>query len=538
MPFRIFEAFHSLRHSTFSAFWWAALTSNTGTLIQVVAAAWLMSSLSTSATMVALVYASTALPTTLFSLLAGALADNVDRRRTMVIAQASTLLLSLILATIAYFGGLTPWLLLGLTFAIGAGNAFYNPCWIASISDLVPRSEVPAALSLNAIGNNLARTLGPAVGGIVVAVVGPICAFVINAASCVPLMVILKGWKTPSRDERLPREGLNSAIVAGLRFTVMSPELLKVLLRTFAYAVAATAALSLLPVVVRKLLSGNAFDYGVLYASYGFGAICTGLVTPWIRRVLSEETIIRCACMTTALSVLTLAWAPHIGISCLATALVGGSWLLSMTLFATTIQLSTPRWVLGRQISAFHTAVFGGTAAGSWVWGMLAEAFNVRLPLAVAAATMVALAAIGLLKQFALPETATLDLEPSDRWNEPQLDLKISASSGPVRVITEYVIPPDRTDQFLRLMAQRRRIRRRNGARHWTLARDLERSDHWLESCEFSTWTEYRRQAMRMTQADSAVGEALRSMHLGEAPRIRRMIEPPAFKYAADTGQP
>ena len=239
----------AFRHAIFRQVWVASLFSNFGALVQAVGAAWLMTTLSSSPQQVALVQASTTLPIMLLSLWAGAVADNHDRRLVMLGAQCFMLLVSITLAVCAWFGVLTPWLLLGFTFLIGCGGAFNNPAWQASVGDMVPRSVLPNAVALNSMGFNIARSVGPAIGGAIVAAAGAAAAFVLNAFTYVGLIVVLLRWRPERAPRRLPRERTGIAMSAGLRYVAMSPDLRLVMLRAALFGVAASAVPALMPLI-------------------------------------------------------------------------------------------------------------------------------------------------------------------------------------------------------------------------------------------------------------------------------------------------
>lgn len=522
------------RHSTFRSVWFASLSSNFGSLIQTVGAAWMMTIIATSADMVTLVQASTALPIMLFSLVSGAIADNFNRRRVMLIAQCFMLAVSVLLALTAYAGLLTPWLLLAFTFLIGSGTALHNPSWQASVGDMVPRADLPAAVALNSMGFNLTRSVGPAIGGAIVAAFGAAAAFAINAVSYLALIVVLWRWKPPTSISSLPRETLGLAIVAGLRYVAMSPNLEKVLLRGFAFGFAVISVVALLPLVARDMLAGGALLYGVLFGAFGAGAVGGALASGALRERLSSEWIARLAFAGFALCALTLSAAPWAWLAFGALLVGGACWVIALSMFNITVQLSTPRWVVGRALSLYQTATFGGMALGGWVWGLVAEELGPATALQLAAAAMTAGAALGF-GRLALPALASFNLDPLNRWREPRVELDITPRSGPVKIIIEYVIREKDTQTFLAMMAERRRIRKRDGARRWNLTRDMEHPEQWMESYHLPTWLEYVRYNQRLTHADAIVGEEIRKLHAGaEPPKVHRMIERPTGRRAWD----
>ncbi|WEK05268.1 MAG: MFS transporter [Candidatus Devosia phytovorans] len=522
------------RHETFRLLWLATLVSNLGGLVQSVGAGWMMTTLTTSHNMVALVQASTTLPIMVFSIAAGALADNFDRRTVMIIAQSGMMVVSLILAVLAFLGLLNPWLLLTFTFLIGCGTALFNPSWQASMGDIVPRSDLPGAITLNAMGFNMMRSVGPAVGGLIVAVAGAAAAFAVNAFSYVPLLFALSRWKPERVPNRLPRENFGSAMWAGIRYVSLSPNLTTVLLRGFLFGFSATAILALLPSVAADYVGGGALAYGTLLGCFGLGAIGGAFLNGRIRERFSNEIIVRLACVGFALSSVALGYSRDPLLSHFALIPAGACWVLALSLFNVSIQLSSPRWVVGRALSLYQTATFGGMAAGSWIWGLSADAIGPDMALAIAGATMLACALVGF--RLPLPQFNARDLNPLNTFNEPVLKLDLRPRSGPIMVMVDYQIDQADIPQFLALMQDRRHIRIRDGARQWVLLRDLEHPETWTESYHVPTWIDYVRHNLRRTKADADNIEQLRALHRGaELPQARRFIERQTVPLDDDT---
>ncbi len=523
MPTRI-SPLAPFKHDIFRTIWIASLASNFGGLIQTVGAAWLMTSISSSANMVALVQASTSLPIMMFSLVSGALADNFDRRRIMLVAQCFMLTVSAVLTVCAYLGIITPWLLLLFTFLIGCGTALNNPSWQASVGDMVPRDDLPAAVALNSMGFNITRSVGPAIGGVIVATAGAAAAFAANTLSYFAILFALVRWRREVTMSPLPRETLGRAITAGLRYVVMSPNIGKVLVRGFLFGLSASAILALLPLVARDLVKGGPLTYGLMLGAFGLGAIGGALLSARLREMMSSEAIVRLAFGGFALSTLVIAFSPYAWLSCLMLLASGASWVLALSLFNTTVQLSAPRWVVGRALSLYQTMTFGGIAGGSWLWGTTAELHGATNALFVSSLLMLVGAAVGL--RLPLPEFKSLNLDPLNRFNEPLLELDLKPRSGPIVIMIDYEIDDADIPEFLETMAERRRIRIRDGAGHWALMRDLEIPTTWTETYHVPTWVEYVRHNQRRTQADASVGEKLTALHRGAAPpRVHRMIE-------------
>ena len=521
-----------LQLATFRNMWVANLASSFGGLIQGVGAAWMMTALTNSVDLVALVQASTSLPIMLFSLLGGAIADNFPRRRVMLFAQLFMFAVSVLLTISAWMGLITPWLLLTFTFLIGCGAAINNPSWQASVGDLVPRSSVGSAVALNSIGFNLSRSLGPAIGGIIVAAAGAAAAFTVNMFSYLALVAVLVGWKPQVAPRALPREAVGAAMLAGIRYIALSPNLGKVLLRSFLFGVSAISVMALLPVVASQIQGAGPLLYGFLLGTFGIGAVGGALLTGRFNERFQSETIVRLAFLGFAACAAITGTSTSPWLTAPALMLGGACWVLALTLFNVTVQLSTPRWVVGRALSLYQTATFAGMAAGSWIWGVAGEQYGVSAALLGSAVALVAGAGIGLF--FAIPPRVLLDLDPADRWREPEINVPIEPRSGPIVVSIEYRIRPQDVREFLSVMADRRRVRIRDGAREWALRRDLTETDLWIESYKSPTWTEYARHNQRLTHADEVIGDKLRALHQGsDRPVVHRLIERPPNWFAA-----
>lgn len=508
----------------FRGVWMASLISNFGAMIQSVGAAWMMTSLTRSPEMVALVQSSTVLPFVLLSLLSGAVADNLDRRKVMLVAQGFMLCVSAMLAFFAWENWLTPWLLLGFTFLIGCGTAMAGPAWQASVGDIVSREQLPAAVALNSMGFNTARTAGPAVGGAIVAAAGVAAAFVVNTLSYFGLIIVLLRWRRPEAPRLLPREGLFIAMGAGLRYVAMSPNLRMVVTRGMAFGIAANAVSALMPLVARDLVGGGAMIYGLLLGAFGVGAVFGGLASGRLRSRLSTEHIIRLATLALAAGTAITAVSPYFVVTIAALMLSGASWVLALSTFNISVQLASPRWVVARALSVYQMAAFGGMAIGAWILGLVADHHGVVAGLLAGASILV----VSLLLGFLLPlsQVDDLNLNPLRQWEEPELAVPIEPRSGPVVVTLEYRIEPQNIVAFLTAMTERRRIRRRDGARGWTLLRDLNEPDLWVERYHVATWHDYIRHNQRRTQADAQNSAELHGLQKDGVPlRVHRMIE-------------
>lgn len=525
-------ALSPLRYPVFRAVWLAATLANLGALIQSVGAAWLMISIAESADMVALVQASTALPIMLLALAAGALADNRDRRLVMLGTQLFMLTVSAGLAICTWAGLITPWLLLTFTFLIGCGSAFNAPAWQASVGDMVPRAELPGAVALNSLSFNLARSVGPAIGGAIVAAAGAAAAFVVNAASYAALIAVLARWRPIRAPRVLPRESLGVAMAAGVRYVSMSPAIRTVLLRGALFGAGASGLMALMPLVARNVLGGGPLTYGLLLGAFGAGAVMGAIGAAALRRAHSTENIVRAACLGFAAAAAVAGASTSLAATMPAMLLAGAGWVLALATFNVTVQLSAPRWVVARALALYQMAAFGGLAAGSWLWGVVAERESVLLALLACAAVLIGCAAFGLLKP--LVQSEAVDLDPLRQWQAPETAVPVDHRTGPVVITIEYVIRQDDQLRFLAAMSERRRIRRRDGALNWRLLRDLADPEVWIERYETPTWLDYVRLNNRLTRHDAVIPESLRALHRGPgAPRVRRMIERPVSAPSA-----
>jgi MFS family permease len=328
-----------------------------------------MTSLGASADMIALVQASTTLPIMLFSLAAGAIADNFDRRKLMLTAQLFLLIVSIGLTLVTYFDLVTPWLLLLFTFLVGCGTALNGPAWQSLVGEMVPRSDLPGAIALNSMGYNIARSIGPAIGGAIVAAAGAFGAFAANAVSYVGLIAVLARWRPATPPRILPPESLGTAMAAGLRYVAMSPNISLVLVRGAMFGLAAIAVQALMPLIARDLLNGGPLTFGLLLGAFGAGAVCGALLGARLRQALSIEAMVRLGFIGFAVCVSGAGLSSSAVLTMIAMMFGGASWVVALSSFNVTVQLSAPRWGVGRALALYQMATFGGMACGSWIWG-------------------------------------------------------------------------------------------------------------------------------------------------------------------------
>ncbi|MEI9402061.1 MFS transporter [Mesorhizobium argentiipisi] len=517
--------FAPLKNQTFRSIWLVTQVSSLGWLMQTVAISWLMATISKSDLTVALVQASTTLPAFFLSAFAGAIADNFSRRKVMFAGWCVIALASAMLASLMALGLVDPWIVLALSFLAGCGVAFTDPAWHASVGDVLRKRDVPAAVTLISVGYNAVRSIGPALGGFVVASFGPLTAFALATLSYLALLWTIQRctWKVPSSP--LPRESMSTAIHDGVRFTAMSSEIKAAIARGALFGLGSIAMLALLPVVARDQLSAGPIAYGILMAGFGTGAFAAGLCNNVLRRTLSQERLITLACIACAACSLSLALAPSLEVATVALALGGAGWVVTWTGLDVSVQLSSPRWVVGRTLSIYYAFSSGGIAAGSWLWGTVAQSYSLSWALESAAGALVLVAAIG----FLLPIREWRESDQDSRgFDAPAVALDLKPRSGPIVVKIDYLIPEKNIEAFLEQMRERRRVQSRVGARNWTLQRDLQEPCRWTETYRTPTWTDYLRLNHRLTTADRELDARLVELNSsGLAPQTKLSIERP-----------
>jgi MFS family permease len=525
-----------LRIPLFRRIWLASLLSNLGLMIHGVGAAWAMTQMTSSADMVALVQTALMLPVMLLSVTAGAIADMFDRRIVGLLALTLGLGSATALSVLAHLGLLTPNIILAFTFLIGSGMALFGPSWQASVSEQVPAETLPSAVALNGISYNIARSFGPALGGVIVASAGAVAAFVCNALLYIPLFTVLVLWRRVVEPSRLPPERLNRAIVSGVRYIVHSPSLRIVLWRTLATGLGGSSILALMALIARDLLGGGAQTFGIMLGAFGMGAVVGALNVEAMRKTFSSEAAIRGCVLTMGLAIGVIAVSRSPVLTAAALVVAGAGWMLSITLFNISIQLSAPRWVAGRALATFQAAISGGVAIGSWVWGHVADGMGTDHALMLSAAVLLASPILGLWLR--MPAAGGRDDLPLDPLADPEVHLAITARSGPIVIEIEYRVDTERARTFFGVMQEVQLSRQRNGAYGWSIARDIADPELWTERYHCPTWNDYLRQRNRPTQSERALHQKAIDFHLGPDPiRVRRMLERPfgSVRWKEDT---
>ncbi|KAA0078610.1 MFS transporter [Tardiphaga sp. P9-11] len=524
-----------LRFAVFRRIWLASLLSNLGLMIQSVGAAWAMTQMTASADKVALVQTALMLPIMLISMPAGAVADMYDRRVVSLASLVLSLVGACVLTMLDWTGHITPNILLAFCFIIGSGMALFGPAWQSSVGEQVPPEVLPSAVALNGISYNIARSFGPAIGGIVVATAGAVAAFAANAVLYIPLLMVLFLWRRKVDVSRLPRERLSRAIVSGVRYIANSPSIKIVLTRTLITGICGGSVSALMPLVARDLLHGGAQTYGIMLGAFGMGAVIGAMNIGHVRKHLSGESSIRTCALIMGVAIAVVAVSSEPVITAAALVVAGSVWMLAVALFNIGVQLSAPRWVAGRSLAAFQAAIAGGIAIGSWGWGHLTDVIGVEAALLVSGGAMFLSPVFGLFLR--MPPTGARD-EDAETLADPEVQLQLTARSGPLVVEIEYRVDQESARAFHGVMQDVQLSRQRNGAYGWSIARDIADPELWTERYHCPTWLDFLRQRNRATLSERALYQRASDFHLGPDPiRVRRMLERPfgSVRWKDDT---
>jgi MFS family permease len=502
--------------------WMATILGNTGTFIRDVASSWLVTDLSAAPAAVATIQAAGTLPFFLLAIPAGVLSDIFDRRKLLIGVQILLACVSLTLMTLASLDLLTVEALIGLTFLGGIGAALAAPAWQAVVPELVPREVLKSAVALNSLGINIARAIGPALGGLLLAGFGAAVTYGADVASYAIVIIALVWWKRPRGEADLLKENFAGAFRAGLRYARASHELHIVLLRAAVFFGFASAVWALLPLVARNLLGGSAGYYGFLLGAIGLGAIGGAFLLPALRKRLDADGLILFSAVITAVVMTILALRPPESIAPVALLFLGMAWIVALTTLNGVAQSILPNWVRGRALAIYLTVFNGAMAAGSVGWGVVAEAAGIPQTLLIAAAGL--LVAGVVMHRVKLPR-GDADLVASNHWPEPLQAEPVAHDRGPVLITIEYRIDPARRTAFLHALSHLSRERQRDGAYNWGVTEDSSDPATVLEWFFVESWAEHLRQHKRVSKADADLQAATRAFHDGEqGPVVRHFI--------------
>ncbi len=505
-----------LRYDDFRRLWSAQFTSNVGSWMQTVAAQWVMISLTKSALLLSAISAAGSLPIFLLAVPGGALGDLLDRRRLILVSQALMLLAAVALAVLDATGGLTPATLLGLLFVIGVGGAASASTWQTLQPELVPLADRPQAIALGSVNQNLARAVGPAIGGVLLAATSAAAVFLANAVSFLAVLGAVAVTAIPARAQSLPREHVAAAVRSGGRFVGNSPTLLALIVRASAFIFPAGAIWALLPLVANHRLGLGSGGYGLLLGCVGLGALAAASFGPTVRRHIAPRAIYALACLALAAAALVLAVSRSIELAVVALIVAGGAWITALGLLGAAYQGELPRWVKSRGVSYYLVAFQGANAVGALVLGGIAEANSVSVALGVVAASLTVVAAATW--RLALPTSAAGT--PMSEVPLPMPDLNPPVEDGPVVITVRYHVRPEAVAAFLKAARELRRTRRRTGATHWHLHRDLADTNLFEEMFVVGSWQEHERQHERLQGRERDVLDGIDHLLQPGEPRV------------------
>ena len=515
-------AFAPFRHLVFTVLWTATVLGNVGTFMRDVTSQWVVTGLTPSPAAVGLVQAAATLPIFLLAIPAGVLSDILDRRRFLIVVQLGLACVSISLATLASLSALTVPSLVLLTFLGGVGAALTMPTWQAVVPELVPRADLKSAVGLNSLGFNIARAIGPALGGLALAVFGAAATYGLDVLTYFVVCGALLWWRRPPRPDDGLREHFHGALRAGLRYTLASPEMHRLLWRAGLFILFASAVLALMPLVARRELAGGPGFYGMMLGGIGVGAILGAILLPRLRAVLGQDRLVLAASLVTALCALILSLSGSKPAALAVTVLLGTAWIAVLVTLNATMQSILPDWVRGRGLAIYLTVFNGAMAAGSLAWGLIAEATGVPVALRIAAAGLALTAA--LVHRAALP-AGDDDLTPSSHWPEPAVVIQPENDRGPVLITVTYDIAADDLPAFTRALKRQASQRRRDGAYAWGIAEDPAAPGCIVEWFFVSSWAEHLRQHRRVSRTAELLQAEANAFHRGaEPPSVRHLL--------------
>ena len=493
-----------------------------------VASGWLMTSLNPDPLVVALVQVANSLPMFLFAIPAGALVDSVDRRRFLALGESAITLTSAAFALLVSLHLMTPSRLLLFSFLAAVGSAITAPAWQAVVSQLVPKSDLPAAVAVNSVGINVSRAIGPALGGLIVGLLGIAAPFWFDAFSNVGVIATLIWWRPPAvKSVQLNPEPFLSAMRTGIRHARYNPYLSSTLIRAAAFFLFASAYWAMLPLVARDHIAGvparfGPAVYGVLLAAIGASAVAGAFLLPRQRARLGADRVLLHATLATAGATALFAVAHDLITAVVASLIAGASWIAGVSSLNVSAQVALPEWVRGRGLAMYVTVMFGALAAGSAIWGEVGVLAGVSASLLIAAAG--AVAAIPLTSRWRVQTGAGVDFSPSMLWPAPITMHAVDDDRGPVLVTVEYHIDPKNREPFLRALAEYARERPRDGAYDWGVFEDPAQEGRFVETFRSDSWLDHLRQHQRVTNADRVLQDAVWRFQIGDEPKTTHLV--------------
>ncbi|ANG64412.1 arabinose ABC transporter permease [Marinobacterium aestuarii] len=499
-----------LRHKLFVGLWLACAVANMAIWMQTVGAAWIMTLLSASPLMVSLVQTAITLPVFLFGLPGGVLADRMDPRRLLLLTQSAILGAAAVLCLLAWFDLLQAWSLLLFTFVLGSGSALGMTAWMTTLVGVIPREQVPAAVSLSGISINATRALGPALAGALIAWWNSASVFLVIAL-CMAAVIVFIIFQLPAktRVDDLPPETLVGGMRSGLRYIRHSDVLSSALKQVFVFTSCASALWALMPLVAKHELGMGAGGYGLLMAFMGAGAVLAALSLTSVYRRFPLRRLIVAGAFAFAAATFAAALSNSKLVVCAMLLLAGMGWMAVNATISTVVQTYAANWVRARVASVYLLVLMGSMAVGGVLWGALAQYLGLENSLLLSATSI--LLGVLLTRGGTIAMGREADFADAQQTDKPVLVLAgdVSHDDGPVCVEISYQVGAEERDDFLRIVYAVGQSRRRNGAQNWRLYRDLAQTDHYVERFIVESWLDYLRQQERVTLADEVLERSL-----------------------------
>jgi MFS family permease len=514
----------SLRNPVYLRLWLALVVSGCCVTAHEMAATWAMNSLGAPALWLSLMSSAGTLPFFLFTLPAGALADLVDRRRLLRVFNGWLAFSAGLLALFAFLGGLNPEIILGGVFLLGTGFAFQAPVASASIPEIVSKDQLPSAIALGGIQMNLAGIIGPALGGILIPLVGVSSVFAINAAAFVLVLFAVITWSRKSVVLDTPLEGFFDSLTGAVRYMRYAPGVRIVLLRNLIFGVLIGATPALLPVVGLKALHLDPVHLGFVFTCMGLGSLAGAVfILEPARKRLKPNQMTVLAGIVLAVSYALMAVVRQPQVFLFVAALAGAAWTISASELWIAGQRVIPDWIRGR-LNATHMMVSqGGISLAGLVWGGIATTLGLESALLSASALGVAGAVTA--KRWSIDFSTEINLEPDPLPRDDPGPYQPEADDGPITTAIEIEVAPENHVRFFRLMKEIRLVFLRNGAFNARLDQDMENPNRFRLYAMVDSWAAHERLGQRITRDEHALWSELWTLHIGqESPMPKRYL--------------
>ena len=522
-----------LQSTTFRYLWLATLVSNIGSWMHDVGAGWLMTSLTSSPVMVAMVQTATSLPAVFILLPSGALSDILDRRKYLIFGNIVMAVAALILAILVITSSINAWSLLGLTFTLGIGMAMIMPTWQAIIPEVVPPAQLHGAISLNTMGVNISRVIGSLLAGLIITHIGNAAVFLCNGLTFIFIITVLVRWKRQPNTSKLPPESFIPAIKTGLRYARHSPALQATIFRGVGFFFFASIIWALLPLIARDLLNGGPDTYSYLFAAISIGAITSALLMPRLGAKATNDQLITYASLVFAMGMIVTAKVPILAVTLVSLGFCGAAWITVMTCSQVSAQLALPAWIKSRGIAVFLTFFTASMALGPYTWGNVAALSSLPTAMLIAAAGVI-LAAF-FTQRWPISNNENLDHSPSGHWKTSTPISEISPDQGPVMVSIRYELQQPCIPKFLQLMQSLSKARQRDGAYDWNLLQDMSTHHTYVEFYKLHSWLDHLRQHERISNQDAQIQHDIHALlGQGTKPVITHFVNPPHNENVQD----